>query len=311
MRRAQRAINHRRAEARMSLGYGPYLTARARCEVTAAVGGACTKVRRHYLKPTAHTWAAPRGKVREFSRRSRTRLMQTMCALPIKHVGRGVLFVTLTYPAAYPGEWSTWKRQLDTFLKRVRRRLPAAGGVWKLEPQKRGAPHYHLLIVGVPFIAKAWLTEAWRAAIKTDDEWHRVYGVWVELARSHRGVIAYAAKYTAKHQELPASWAEGVGRWWGVFGRAQLGITWINAPLTQSEYFAFARVLRELVARRSKHLGRGPPRANASGTWAVLSDTDALRIGVTVQGADWRPLPHRRRLGVSDGCARDTLRIYP
>ena len=289
----------------MSLGYGPYLTARARCSVTMASGGACTKLRRKHLRPVPHTWQKPRGKVRSFSRRSRTRLMQTMCALPVKHVGRGVLFVTLTYPADYPGEWATWKRQLDTFTKRLRRRLPNSGGVWKLEPQKRGAPHYHMLIVGVPFLAKAWLVGAWQAVITTDDQWHKTYGVWVELARSHRGVIAYAAKYTAKHQALPESWQDGVGRWWGVFGRKQLGIEWITAGLTQAEYFAFARVVRDLVARRTRTAARDPPRPNASGCWAVLTDTDALRVGVTVQGADWKAQPHRRRLALRSHQARD------
>ncbi len=282
----------------MSLGYGPYLTVGSRCSVTMAEGGACTKLRRKYARPVPHTWAAPRGRVREFSRRSRTRLMQTMCALPVKHVGRGVLFVTLTYPADYPGEWAVWKRQLDTFCKRLRRRLPNSGGVWKLEPQVRGAPHYHMLIVGVPFIAKAWMVDAWQAVIKTDDQWHKTYGVWIELAHSHRGVIAYAAKYTAKYQALPESWQDGVGRWWGVFGRKQLGISWITAGLTQAEYFAFTRVLRAVVARRARNAARAPPRPNASGTWAVMADTDALRVALAVQGADWKPQPHRRRLSL-------------
>jgi hypothetical protein len=219
-----------------------------------------------------------RGKVREFSRRSRTRLQQTLCAVPIAHVGRGLLFVTLTYPGAYPGSWSTWKRQLDTMLKRFRRRFPAFGAVWKLEPQTRGAPHFHLLVVGVPFIAKDWLSRAWYDVVGSRDTRHLAAGTQVQLARSHRGVVSYASKYTAKRQDLPPDWQEGVGRFWGVSHREALGIVWKWAPLSESQFYAAGRIVRQLIARRARARGRAPPRACSCGMWAVLPDWQALRL---------------------------------
>jgi hypothetical protein len=267
-----------RAEARRGLVYGPYLTARAVCSLTTAKGGACTKLRRKYCRPMPHTYQAPRGKVREFSRKSRTRLQQTICAIPIEHVGRGVLFVTLTYPSVYPGTWPVWKRQLDRWLKRLRRRLPRCAGVWKLEPQARGAPHFHLLLVGAPFMAKEWLSRSWYESVRSDDPRHLAAGTNVQLARSHRGVVAYAAKYVAKHQALPADWQEGVGRWWGVFNRAGLGIVWLSGPLTQAEFFAAVRAVRRLVAARQRQAARAPPRPAPGGTWAVARDTVAVRL---------------------------------
>lgn len=56
-------------------------------------------------------------------------------------------FVTLTYPAKFPTV-SRAKRDLKVFQQRLIRRFPGSGGIWKLEPQERGAPHYHLLIWG-------------------------------------------------------------------------------------------------------------------------------------------------------------------
>lgn len=281
-RRAERAGRHiyeaRRREARAGLVHGPYLTERPLCSLTTAHGGAATLLRRKFAQPIPRTHITPRGEIREFSRKSRTRLQQTLCALPIQHVGRGVLFITLTYPAEYPGTWQIWKKHLDTWIKRLRRRLPACAGVWKLEPQKRGAPHFHLLLVGTPFIARKWLSRSWFEVVGSHDDKHLVAGTNVQLARSHRGVVAYAAKYVAKHEQLPEEWAGGVGRWWGVFNRAGLGIEWLVAPLSQAMFYAATRITRELVAHRSTDAPRAPPNWGASGSWCVLRDDQAARI---------------------------------
>jgi hypothetical protein len=283
---ARRAWGARRAEARAGLVYGPYLTAASRCELRTAAGGACTTLRRKYTRPVPHTWCKPRGLVREFSRRSRTRLQQTLCALPIAHVGRGMLFVTLTYPAEYPGDWRQWKRQLDTWLKRARRRLPAFACVWKLEPQKRGAPHYHLVVVGANFIAKDWLSRSWYEVVDSRDPKHLAAGTQVAQVRSHRGVLSYAAKYVAKQQELPDDWQDGVGRWWGVCNRTGLGVVWLAAPLTQPMYWALLRVFRQLVAHRTGKRDRGPPRAHPAGTWLPLrSEVAAAAWSTALRGA--------------------------
>jgi hypothetical protein len=186
--------------------------------------------------------------------------------------------VTLTYPAAYPGTWQTWKRQLDTWLKRVRRRLPSCGGTWKLEPQRRGAPHFHLLLVNTPFLAKEWLSSSWYEVVGSNDPRHLAAGTNVQQARSHRGVVAYASKYVAKAEKLPESWVDGVGRWWGVFNRAALCIEWRTWPLEQSAFYRATRILRELVAHRRQAEPRGPPKSWAGGSWAVLGDVDARRI---------------------------------
>lgn len=256
--------------------------------ITTARGGACTKLRRHYVRPRAQPPVGRRGRVREFSRRSRTRLQQTLCAVPIAHVGRGLLFITLTYPRAWPGDWRRWKRDLDTLRWRLADKFPRFGAVWKLEPQRRGAPHFHLLVVGVPFIAKAWLSEAWYDVVGSKDPKHLAAGTQVQLARSHRGVVSYASKYTAKRQELPADWQEGVGRWWGVLGRKHLGIVWGWAPLHQSQYWQAVRILRRLIGHRQAAVGRGPPRAASGGCWAVLTDWQAERILQCV-AVEWLP----------------------
>ncbi len=160
-RDAKRAYERARAEARRLVYPRSILGQDARCALETAVGGACTKVRRRYLIPRPNPYRKARGKVREFSRRSRTRLQQTLCSIPISAVGRGMLFVTLTYPNAYPGDWAKWKTQLHHWRLVLFRKFPGAAFVWKLEPQTRGAPHFHLIVLGVPFMAHEWLARSW------------------------------------------------------------------------------------------------------------------------------------------------------
>ena len=242
------------------------------------------KLRRRFARPRRQPNHWTRGEIREFSRRSRTRLQQTLCAVPIAHVQRGMLFATLTYPAAYPGDWKKWKQQLNVWFHRLRRRCPAAATVWKLEPQKRGAPHYHLVVVGVPFMARDWLSQSWYEVVASGDPKHLAAGTNVQAVHSHRGVVAYAAKYTAKREELPESWQGGVGRFWGVFNRAGLGIQWRWAPLTDCEYWQACRFVRRLLAQRQRAASRAPPRPCSSGMWAVLPDWQALRVAECVSG---------------------------
>ncbi|MEI6297692.1 MAG: hypothetical protein WCO84_08730, partial [bacterium] len=102
-----------------------------------------------------------RGIVQKFSHRSRSRLFQSLRKLELKALPH---FVTLTYPDHYPTDERVWKRDLDVFLKRIRRKFSKASGFWKMELKERQsgeqagtvAPHFHLLIWGLP---AAWSEE--------------------------------------------------------------------------------------------------------------------------------------------------------
>lgn len=93
-------------------------------------------------------------KIGGWSSKSRARMVATMAELDLAPLllqeGRPAM-VTLTYP----GDWETVapngpkvKAHLQSFFKRFERAwgIPWAG-VWKLEFQRRGAPHFHLLMV--------------------------------------------------------------------------------------------------------------------------------------------------------------------
>lgn len=202
-------------------------------------------VRGHAVKPP-HT--VQRGVIRQFSAQSRRRLLRAIAT-----VLKGVLpiFVTLTYPAEWPGDEREWKRHLDAVWKRIRRRWPKASAFWRLEFQKRGAPHFHLLLYNVSWAeltasdpdGRRWLDRAWYEVVGSGDEKHLLAGVRTEKVKSFKGVMFYASKYIAK---LPDGIGEdgesGVGRFWGVMGRDTM-------PWAQ-------RVVYRLIGNEAWHLRR-------------------------------------------------------
>lgn len=127
------------------------------------------------------------------------------------------LFLTLTYPSTFPCP-SQAKKHLDTFLKRLFRKYPQAGAVWKLEFQERGAPHFHLEVLGVDFIPAEWVARSWFEICGYGElhPEHLKAGTQVERVRSYRQAMSYVAKYLGKEVKVNLS---GLGRVWGRAGQ--------------------------------------------------------------------------------------------
>ena len=154
-------------------------------------------------------------------------------------------------------EWGTWMDESapeDHRGWRQRARSNPFVGVWKREFQRRGAPHYHLLIVPPQHPKfRGWLSETWADIVGAawcgretavlgllDDgkegivccERHRhiAGGTGVDFregarATDPRRLAVYFAKHGAYgvkeyQNEGPAAWLEngGLGRFWGVWG---------------------------------------------------------------------------------------------
>ncbi len=143
-----------------------------------------------------------------WSARSRSRLVRRLSELdyaPLWAQGSGrLVMVTLTYP----GDWQAMaasgkaaKQHLRTLVERWQRAWgyrPAL--VWKLEVQRRGAPHLHLALAEPDGLAdglafRVWLSHAWSEIVAASDprgrSWSQVpagAGLrWVPGPRVHRG----------------------------------------------------------------------------------------------------------------------------
>lgn len=204
-----------------------------------------------------------RSEVTEFTNASRKRLMEKLNRLDEKalcNAKEQPKFITLTYGQVFPNPQDS-KMNLKAFLERLRRRWPNATGFWRLEFQKRGAPHFHLILFGLPFLPFMDLRRWWEEIISWDPSRENANNVLVNIKRiqSWRQLASYVSKYLAKVGDSPAiggnarhvrpadpEGAHGqdeavagpeapplpsfldtpaylhVGRWWGVFNKACL-----------------------------------------------------------------------------------------
>lgn len=197
-----------------------------------------------------------RGAVISFSRKSRKRLIDTLARIRRDELP---CFVTLTYPAVYSPNPKVWKRHLDTLMKRLSRKFPAVSGVWKLEPQKRGAPHYHVMVWGVPdYDLRRFIPQAWYEVVGSNDEKHLAWheGLLgngnkhcVQRVEKVRGVFWYASKYMSKEVN---GW-DAVGRWWGVFFRERLPVgDVVKLDVSDKKAVQFMRYMRRFAHIRSR-----------------------------------------------------------
>ncbi len=186
-----------------------------------------------------------RGEIRGFSRQSKARLAKKLVGLPWLQFANSqkgsvkgrAMFVTLTYPSVWPSEFQEWKRHLVTFVKRLRRRFADCALVlWKLEFQRRGAPHFHLIVlfhqVQSVYTVREWLASAWYEVVDSGDEKHLQAGtsadvVYLPVGGSSK-LMAYLIKYMSKDTQANVNEATGemmqCGRVWGMYGDITSGL---------------------------------------------------------------------------------------
>lgn len=230
--------------------------------VTWAEGGRFVKVRVPGVAPESR---GRRDEVKRFSSASRRRLLslvnsinQDVCQ-PMEF-----LFVTLTYGESYPAVRAT-KRHLDTFLKRLERAWGHHWLLWKLEPQRRGAPHYHLLIYWPSIDAHSylvlleWVAQAWFEIAGEGDANHKLVHQGckgnrpcVEVVQSWRAVAAYVGKYLGKLSFGDEEWIHQ-GRYWGQRRSELAPCTLHEENVSQVE----AKLLRRQLIRHFQHEASG------------------------------------------------------
>lgn len=234
-----------------------------------------------------------RGGITSFSRQSRMRLLKAVCRLEL--VPEECLFVTLTYPKVFPSDAETIKRDYETFVKRLRRSMPEISGYSKVEPQKRGAPHWHLLLFGNGLspeqlrVLRKWVAHTWFEVVGSGDEKHLKAGTQVKIPQTIKGTLAYLSKYLGKVCDgLP----NGM-RYWRVINRQAL--PWsekVTVELTDEEGIQLKRLLKRLLRakvrsrqrrRFEKEHGRSIPfdwvmgHIQGQGVWAS-EELNRLRL---------------------------------
>nr|WP_074355099.1 hypothetical protein [Mycobacteroides abscessus] len=209
-----------------------------------------------------------------WSRKSRSSMCRTFAELdytPLVESGRIPAMVTFTYP----GDWETVapdgasvKRHMVLWRKRFHREYGEPPRyIWKLEFQRRGAPHIHLWTApplspgktGLPFAT--WLSEIWADIVDHPDTEqkmrHRLAGTAIDILSGLRAcdpkrLAIYFTKHSSpntlgakEYQHIvPESWrkpGKGPGRFWGVYGLHKATAV---TEITQDSYLAARRFIR-------------------------------------------------------------------
>ncbi|SLD66812.1 Uncharacterised protein [Mycobacteroides abscessus subsp. abscessus] len=191
------------------------------------------------------------GVITEWSRKSRSAMCRTFAELdysPLVESGRVPAMITLTYP----GEWevvapdgASVKRHMVLWRKRFQREYDEpARYIWKLEFQRRGAPHVHLWMAPPMSPGRSgrsfsqWLSETWAQVVDHPDPEqkvrHRLAGTAIDVRNGLRAcdpkrLAIYFTKHSSpnlhgdkEYQHIvPKLWRQpsrGPGRFWGVYG---------------------------------------------------------------------------------------------
>lgn len=244
------------------------------------------------IMPVDESETTPRL-ISEWSRKSRARMIARLAELDYSPMMDRVEFpamVTLTYP----GEWEELvpngkvaKKHLHSFFKRFERAWGEEWtGIWKMEFQRRGAPHFHLFMpipqgkagdhfnklgqryrpfVGVRKPFYKWLSLVWADIVGSTGEQRRRHlaaGTGVDFAEGLRARDPKRlAVYFSKHgsfsdkeyqHSVPDLWRESevsVGRFWGYRGLEPVKGA---ATVTPEQAIRMARVLRGMSAHSSR-----------------------------------------------------------
>lgn len=231
-------------------------------------------------------------------------------------------FVTLTY-RRWPPEPERWKHDLRHWWRRVDRAWPGAWAVWCLEFQGRGAPHFHLLVSWEPERDAAgwrerqrWISRSWAEVVagpgRDVDELHLRAGTNCKPVVGAETIAEYLAKPDQKGDgggtaPAPAlhvghmaaaelakraqkSKGGGVGRWWGIVGRAhyQRARSVFELSLPVQTAARLAVVLRADWERwaqaRGVELKRWPKWASGPAVLRIIEEARAAR---DLFGAEW------------------------
>lgn len=212
----------------------------------------------HKSEETPNTPDRKKGDIQAFSKKARLRLLKKLNKFDFKSKGLPY-FVTLTYPGRYPKVRETYKADLDVFLKRLKRGFGELDYIWRIEAQKRGAPHYHLIIYfkKEPKIEslKKWVSRNWFEVVQRNweekDEKHLRAGTNCKKFDAYRAMVCYVSKYMTKVEQ---DTLKDQGRHWGA--SRDWGDELASDTLEGRQLIAFKRLVRKYLSKTNKYMAK-------------------------------------------------------
>jgi hypothetical protein len=205
------------------------------------------KLREHVKVKSARSAGAKRGSIRDFSHEAARRLRETFMTRFVEDAALWAFTLT-THRICTPVEWREIMKRFRVAVKRSR-----WAGLWRVELQRRKAPHAHVAFwlpsgVGHEEVEALWLKCTGEAEDAAAVE-HAVRSR--KIPHDASGWAYYMGLHDGKSKEAQLGW---VGKQWGIWNREILDtrepVVYTLAPRA---HVALLRVLRKLEwARRCR-----------------------------------------------------------
>ena len=235
-----------------------------------------------------------RAPIVKWTRKSRATMVAKLASLDYSPMFQSEELVPVMITLTYPRNWQevvpsalVAKRHLRILQKRWERKFKSPMlAIWKMEFQRRGAPHFHIFTstTTIDQEFKSWLSQTWAEIVgcKDPEEYrkHLRAGTGLDVAIGWKALeTKLITSYFLKHNspgngskeyqnQPPQEWIDqgSVGRFWGVFNLKSLAV---ETEITKKDAEHIARVLRKLHRSRTS-----PRRLNR---WRVNRKTGELK----------------------------------
>lgn len=202
-----------------------------------------------------------RGRILDFSRRSQRRLSLALSSwIPFGEIA----VVTLTYASFWP-DADGLRRHKQKFLRALNMRYPKIAGMWRLEYQVRGAPHWHLVVCGAKDKREideidTYVRQIWSEIASHDGSMLRTE---VEPARNPEAAKYYLTKELGKSMQSRGAWQsafdkfghEGL-RFWGWFNKKELSFDYDEYELPHYLALRVGDAIKKRVIEKMEIDGR-------------------------------------------------------
>lgn len=197
--------------------------------------------------PGGSSGGGKRGRVEGFSPQARKRMLTMLHSVKFETA----VLITLTYGAEYPESWEKWKANLKEWRRRTERLYGDLRCIWRIELQKRGAPHFHLLYLDLPYIPVGQLQDLWYGILGTPTGQRFGNALDLKAVRGkdgHQIVMTYVSKYVGKVEDY-SDWDEKpkIGRIWGYWNLKEEPS--IECELTVEESKIVGELVRSMWAK--------------------------------------------------------------
>jgi hypothetical protein len=182
--------------------------------------------------------------IRTFSRHSRMRMMKLCASVNLQNYA-DCFHVTLTYHNNVPKTVQIAKKHFSLFIKKLNYHSSEFDYIYRIELQKRLAPHFHILfffkskfIENNLELRRLFLVKLWKSTVKEIGIPFDLHSVLITRCQDARKFMCYVSKYSAKIEEKELE--KFNGRRWGYSQTLDMSV--LQNHIESDEFLKFFKI---------------------------------------------------------------------